>query len=259
MKRELAWVTGASSGIGREMALVLASRKVDLVVMARRTERLEQLKKEIEVAHEARVHVMPVDLSDPVLAEASYRQLIAKRLRPDMLVNNAGMGMHGAFVRTDLEAELRMMQVNMGSLVTLTKLVLPDMLVAGHGRILNLASLLSFFPFPNMAVYAATKAFVLSFTEALRAEVQGTGVTVTALCPGTVDTEFTTPELAATNAYTANRPMDVRRVAERGVKALMKGEGTVVVGALNKLLSEAPRTAPRNLMLRIAKHLGSSA
>lgn len=259
MGKEIAWVTGASSGLGHEMARALAARMVDVVVTARREERLEALREELEERYTSRVHVLPADLSDPVEAEAAYRRLHASGLRPTMLVNNAGVGLYGPFVRNDLEAELRMVSLNTASLVTLTKLVLPDMLAAGHGRIMNIASLLSYFPFPDLAVYAATKAFVLSFTEAVRAEVRGSGISVTALCPGTVDTEFTTHGLAATNAYKANRPMDARRVAERGVRALMRGEGTVVVGALNKLLSEAPRTAPRAVMLRIARFLGSPA
>lgn len=255
--RPLCLLTGASSGIGRELAAALAVRGIDLILVARRRDRLEDLATALRAQHGIAVHVRPTDLSDPNNAEALYRAVSAEGLQPELLVNNAGMGLHGPFVDTDLEAELRMMRLNMGSLVVLTKLAVADMRAAGRGRIMNLASLVAFWPFPRFTVYAATKAFVLSFSEALRAELAGSGVSVTALCPGTADTEFTTPAMAATNAYSANPPMDPKVIAERGAKALLKGEGTVVVGLRNQVIAQTPRFTPRDLMVRITGHLSS--
>lgn len=256
--RSLCLLTGASSGIGHAMAHALARRGIDLILVARRRDRLEALAATLQATHGITAHVRPADLSDPVNAEALYRGLCAEGLTPDLLVNNAGMGIHGSFATTDLEAELRMMQLNMGSLTVLTKLALADMRAAGRGRIMNLASLVAFWPFPRFAVYAATKAYVLSFSEALRGELAGTGITLTTLCPGTADTEFTTPAMAATNAYAANPPMDPSVIAERGVKALLAGEGTVVVGWRNQLIAGTPRFTPRALMVRITGHLSSA-
>ncbi|MEO8066227.1 MAG: SDR family oxidoreductase [Flavobacteriales bacterium] len=253
---ELCMITGASAGIGMELARGLARKKIDLVLVARSAEKLDAVRTELERDHGIRVHVYTADLNDPVNAEAVYRKIRSDGHMITMLVNNAGSGIYTPFAESDLEAELRMIQLNISSLVTLTKLVLPDMLASGRGRIMNIASLVSFFSYPNWAVYAATKAFVLSFTEALRAEVSDRGISVTALCPGPIASGFMTPEMARSNAYRMNPPMSPEQVAERGVRALLNNEGTVVVGVMNKLLIESTRITPRAIMLRIMKYMG---
>lgn len=255
--KELALLTGASSGIGLEMAKELAKRKIDLILVARRAEILESLKTELENNHGIQVHIFPTDLSKVENAMALYQELKAQNLQVTMLINNAGVGVFGAFAETALEVELNMIQLNIASLVALTRLFLPDMILLKHGRIMNVASLLSFLPFPYFSVYSATKAFVLYFSETLRAELEGTNITVTALCPGPVDTDFNTPELLQTNAYATNKPIDPKFVAKQGIDAILAGKGNKVVGFMNSIISNLPRFSPRWLLLKITKNLAS--
>ena len=256
---DLVLLTGASSGIGREMARLLAARKYDLILVARNEQKLQLLKDELQQNHQIRVYLKIKDLSKVNEAQALYREIKGQGLSVRILVNNAGVGVYGEFSETSLKEELSMMELNMSALVVLTKLFLQDMKADDYGRILNVASLLSFFPFPYYAVYAATKAFVLSFSEALRAELSDTNISVTALCPGPTDTGFTTPEMLQTNAYKGNPPVEARAVAEVGVRQLLDHNTTTVVGFTNKLIVFATKHSPRWINLRITKHLASQA
>lgn len=257
--KELILITGASSGIGREMARVLATQHHHLILTARREDRLIALKEELENKHLIQVSVFASDLSDPQQAIELYDRIKHKGHKPTRIVNNAGFGEYGDFTETDLTKELEMIQVNISSLTVLTKLYARDMKSSKRGHIMNIASILSFFPFPYYAVYAATKAYVLSFTEAVRTELQGTGVHITAFCPGPTDTEFTTSGMLETNAYKSMKPVATADVAAEAVHYLMHGKGTKVVGWMNKFLVNTPRFSPRWLTLMINKHMASPA
>jgi uncharacterized protein len=257
--KELILLTGASSGIGYEMANILAAKKFDLILVARQIEKLEVLKNLLEKEHKIKVHTIQKDLSVAENAMALYEEVRARGLEVTMLINNAGTGSYGKFSDTSLEEELKMIELNISSLVSLTKLFLQDMLVRKKGKIMNVASLLSFLPFPYYSVYSATKTFVLAFSETLAAELEGTGVTVTTLCPGPVDTAFNTDEMWKTNAYKANPPMNARAVAEQGVNLLLEGKGKKVVGFNNWFISNLPRITPDGIMMKIKKNLASKA
>src|SRR5438128_1555599 len=185
-----ALITGASSGIGLELAKLFARDEHDVVLVARRADKLKQLAAQLGSAHNIRATVIPADLADPAAPEEIFRALRAADVELDVLVNNAGFGVTGPFLATDAAAELRMIQVNVTALTHLTKLFLPGMLGRGAGRVLNVASTAGFQPGPLMAVYYATKAYVISFSDALAEELRGTGVTVTCLCPGPTKTGF---------------------------------------------------------------------
>ncbi len=255
--KELVFLTGASSGIGYEMAKLFAAKKYDLILVARRLNKLEALKAELENNYGITVYISSVDLSNPENAVDLYNEIKAKGLDITILINNAGTGEYGEFIEISLEKQIRMIQLNISSLVVLTKLFLKDMKDRNYGRIMNMASLLSFFPFPYFSVYAATKAFVLSFTEAIRAELSNTKITITALCPGPTDSEFTTKEMMKTKTYKRLKLSEPRKVARKGVDALLKGKGTVIIGLQNKILANAPRFSLRSMTLKITKFLAS--
>lgn len=184
-----ALITGASSGFGREFARQLAPHAGTLVLVARRMDRLEELKNEI-ARPGLTVHCHAVDLADAAQTEAFLAELATSDVRVSFLINNAGLGDHGLFEESEWGRVRAMLDVNILALTRLTHALLPELVRAGRGAILNISSIASLIPVPKLAVYAATKAFVTSFTESVRAEVRGTGVTVTAVCPGPVDTEF---------------------------------------------------------------------
>ena len=255
--KEFVLLTGASSGIGYEMAKLLAAKNFDLILVARRQDKLEALKAELENNYGITVYMFSFDLSKPENAVNLYDEIKAKGLAVTMLVNNAGTGEYGSFLEIPIDKEILMIQLNISSLVILTKLFSKEMKERNYGRIMNVASVQSFMPFPYFSVYAATKAFVLSFTEAIRAELSDTNISVTALCPGPTNSEFVTKEIAKTNSYKRLKLSDPKKVARKGVNALLKGKGTVIVGLQNKILANAPRFSLRNMTLRIAKFLGS--
>lgn len=186
-----ALITGASSGLGEEFARQLAPLAQTLIIAARRTERLEALKAELTRAHpQLKIYPYGLDLADSEAIDLFLKWLWAEGLRVDFLINNAGVGDHGEFARGDWDKVQQMLNVNIGALTKLTHRLLPMLRSFDRAAILNVSSVASFAPVPSMAIYAATKAYVTSFSEALRVELRGTGVSVTALCPGPVDTEF---------------------------------------------------------------------
>lgn len=248
-------VTGASSGIGADIARELAARGHGVTLVARREDRLRELAGEIEGAHGVRAETVGCDLSDPAARERLIAQVEERGLTVEVLVNNAGFGSGGLFHELDLEVETRMVRVNVDAVVVLCGTYVPEMVHRGRGAVLNVASTTAFQPLPRQATYAASKAFVLSFTEALRADLHGTGVTVTALCPGPVRTEFVQVggfERAAEGApeFLWTSPAETARAAVIGLE---RGRRLVVPGKANRLGTLAGQHAPRGALLALAR------
>jgi len=245
-------VTGASSGIGAELVRELARRGHALTLVARRRKRLEELAAELEVP----VAIEPCDLADP----DERKRLIGAlgRGRPIAgICNNAGYGTVGRFADLPLDREVAEIRLNVEALVELTGAFLPQMIERGAGAILNVASTASFQPLPNMAVYAATKAFVRSFSEATHAELSGTGVSVTTLCPGFTETEFA--DVAGAGSFEAQFPgfivLDAAHVARDAVNGMESGARSVVPGVLHKAHALSSRFVPNTILLPIAKRI----
>jgi uncharacterized protein len=256
--RPLALVTGASAGIGRELADILAREGHDLVLVARREPELTDLARELKERHGADSRVLTADLSAPDAATQLVESLGAGTA-VDVLVNNAGFGGHGAFAERDRDEEMRMIAVNVTALTDLTKQLVPGMVARGRGRILNVASTAAFQPGPFMAVYYATKAYVLSFSEALHEELSGTGVTVTCLCPGVTKTEF--QKVAGVEEVPLTQgplSMTARAVAESAYSGLAKGRRLVIPGVHNKVGVQAVRLSPRAAILKVVRRLHPS-
>jgi len=253
--RKRALITGASSGIGYELAWIFAREGYDLVLVSRNEQKLRQLSDEIKQKYDVSVRVLPKDLSLSRSPAEIFIELEQSSLPIDILVNNAGFGTYGPFVETSLSDELDMLQLNMVSLTHLTKLFLKDMLKRGYGKILNVASTAAFQPGPFMAVYYATKAYVLSFSEALAEELRGTNVTVTCLCPGPTVSEFGKRAGVGNILLMKGRMMDSKSVAEIGYRALMKNQRVAVAGLMNRLLVMGSKLAPRGLTTRVLRIL----
>jgi uncharacterized protein len=252
-KEKYALVTGASSGIGCELARLIAQDGKDLVIVARRKDRLEELQAEIAIKYRTSVIVLPQDLSVPQAPDEIFSQLQGKRINVDVLVNNAGYGVYGPFLETDLRQELEMIQVNAASLIHLTKLFLKGMVQDKSGYILNMASLCAFLPTPMESVYCSTKSFVLHFTEALANELQGTGVSVTCLCVGLARTEFQSRAHMENCKVSKRKMMDAATVAEAGYKALKKGKLIEIPGTVYKFAPWFARFAPRSMVTRVVR------
>ncbi len=249
MKNQTALITGASGGIGYEFAKLLAQDCSMLLLVARNRDRLAEVKKELETAAPVSVLIIEKDLSKSGAAEEIYGELKSKNISPDILINNAGFGDHGAFSETDWPKEEKMIAVNITALTRMTKLFVQGMVERRSGRIVNVASTAAFQPGPFMAVYYASKAYVLSFSEAVANELKGTGVTVTALCPGPTDTGFATAaRMERTNLFTLTKPASAAAVARYGYEAMQKGRTVAVHGVLNKILAFSVRTAPRKMV-----------
>jgi len=245
----IALVTGATGGIGYDLAECFARDGYDLVLVARRAHELTTIAERFSQQYRVRVETIVVDLSETNAAVRVMAELEQRGITVDVLVNNAGYAQFGAFVETDLDAELRMMQLNMVTLTHLTKLLLPEMIAHGWGKILNVASTAAFMPGPLMAVYYATKAYVLSFSEALGEELRDTGVTVTALCPGPTQTGFQARAQMQDSKLVRGRAiMNSAAVAREGYLALMAGKPLVIPGFKNKLQAVAPRFMPRRIV-----------
>ena len=251
-----ALITGASSGIGYELAWLFATDGHDLILVARSEEILHRLAEALKGQFKVSVRVLAKDLSLPRAPDEIFIELQRDSVPVDFLVNNAGFGGHGFFAETDLDEELRMIQLNLASLTHLTKLFLPEMLKRRRGKILNLASTAAFVPGPLMAVYYATKAYVRSFSEALAEELKDTGVSVTCLCPGPTITEFQKrANLGKDMLLLKGGLMDSKGVARIGYKALMKNKRVVVAGWRNKFLMVLAHLTPRSLVARVIKIL----
>ena len=255
--KEYILITGASSGIGYHMAVQLAELKEDLILVARSEDKLKKLASELTATYGISVEYIVKDLSVVENAVALYREVQDRNLFVTGLVNNAGVGTYGEFTKTSLEEELKMIDLNISSLVALNKLFVKDMAARKSGRIMNISSLMAFLPFPYYSVYSATKTFVLAFTETLASELEGTGVVVTALCPGPIDTGFYNEEMLQANMMKSNKPVKPEVVAKEGVKLLLYGKGKKIVGFMNWFLSNIPRVTPDFLMMKIKKNLAA--
>ena len=253
--RKLALVTGASGGIGYELAQVLARHGHDLVLVARRADKLAALAERLEMDHGISVRVIAKDLARPEAAAEIHEALAAEGLAVDILVNNAGIGLLGKFAEIGIEGDVTMLRLNVESPTLLTRLLLPSMLERGSGRVLNVASTAGLQPGPLMAVYYATKAYLLSLSEALANEVAGTGVTVTALCPGATETGFSSHAGAEQSRLFKGRTMDARTVAEAGYAALMAGKPVVIPGVRNRILAFSVRLAPRRVVTQMVRRM----
>lgn len=250
-----ALVTGASGGIGEAIARQLASRGADLILVARSADRLHALAGELSQQHGIRAEVIAADLSCPDAGRTLEAEVAARGLQVDLLVNNAGFGGFSEFARQDPQDIGEMIAVNITALTDLTRRFLPPMLERGRGRVLNVASTAGFVPGPLMAVYYATKAYVLSFSEGVNEELRGTGLSVTALCPGPVDTGFqdaaSLHESRLMSGLTRLAVVDVDTVARIGVEATLRGQGVAVAGGANKLQVSAFRLLPRSVAARV--------
>jgi len=253
-KEKYALVTGASSGIGYELAKLFAQDGKNIVVVARSQDRLEKLKTEIENKSGTKVIVLVKDLSKPDAPQEIFSELEKKNINVDVLVNNAGFSVYGKFAETNLKEELDMIQVNITSLTHFTKVFMKKMVENKSGWILNVGSIGSFGPGPLQSVYCASKAYVLSFSEALANELQGTGVSATCLCPGATDTRF----YERGNVWNAKfaktwKRTDAAKVAKVGYVALKSRRVMVVAGLRNSLMVFLPRFFPRKLATRVVR------
>ncbi|GGK19511.1 SDR family NAD(P)-dependent oxidoreductase [Salinarimonas ramus] len=245
-------VTGASSGIGAEIARQFSKIGHNLVLVARRREKLEALARELTSADRGFVEVIELDLGRADAPEALHRAVADKGIVVHTLVNNAGFGLRGDFVDLGLDEQVAMIELNVTNLTRLSRLFLPDMIGRGQGGILNVASLAAFQAGPHMAVYYATKAYVLSLSEALHEEAKPFGVTVTALCPGATESEFgARAGMEGSRLFRSGR-MDATKVAKAGVEAYRAGHAVSTPGAQNKLVKELNRLLPRAIMRRAA-------
>ncbi len=250
--RPIALVTGASGGIGEAIARRLAAEGHDLVLVARSADKLRAVADELAAAHGTSVMVLASDLGVPGAVPALVAELGDRRV--DVLVNNAGVGHYGPFVEADPARLTQMLQLNMVALAELTRALLPAMVARGSGRVLQVASTAAFMPGPLMAGYYATKAFVLSLSEALADELGGTGVTVTALCPGPIATGFQSgADMGSSKLVRGKKLMTAEECATVAVRAVLRGRTIVIPGATNRVQAFSPRLMPRRLVPRIVR------
>jgi short-subunit dehydrogenase len=248
-----ALITGASGGIGYELALLFGRDRFDCILVARSQDKLSELAARLESEFRVKTLVIGKDLSRPSAADEIYEEVTAASMPVDVLVNNAGFGVYGLFADTDLEAELQMLQVNITALTSLTKFFLPGMLKRREGRILNVASTAGFAIGPLMAVYYASKAYVLSFSAALANELEGTGVTVTTLAPGPTRTGLQQRGAMGDSRLFQGQIADAKSVALAGYRGLMAGKPLVIPGIRNKLIPLVARLSPRGVMARVVR------
>lgn len=255
MSDESVLVTGASSGIGRELARIFAAAGSEPILVARREQELSDLADELYAVHGVSARVLPADLSQPGSAAAICGVLDSAGVEVDVLVNNAGFGTLGDFAESSLERQMQMMQVNMTSLVELSRRLLPGMIQRNRGGLINIASTAAFQPGPHMAVYYASKAFVLHFSEALVEELAGTALRVTCLAPGPVATEFAATAGLEDSVLFRVGVLDAREVAKAGYRGLRRGKAIVIPGLRNKLLVLALRLTPRSLVRKVVARI----
>ena len=253
-QNKTALITGASGGIGYEFAKLLAKDNYNLVLVARSEEKLQQLKMDLETGFKISAKVITKDLSKMGAVDEICNELDKEKIAINILINNAGLGNFGEFTETNWQKEAEMIQLNILALTHLTKLILKRMVERKNGKILNLASTASFQPCPLMAVYGATKAYVLSFSEAIANELKGTGVTVTALCPGPTKTNFSNKaNMQNSKLFNDKKLSSSEEVAKYGYEAMKKGKTVVIYGLKNKVLAFSARFAPRNLVTKISR------
>jgi len=251
-----ALVTGASSGIGYEISKLLAEQGHDLVLVARRQDRLQQLADYLERDYKVQVKVIAADLTRLDQIDQLYATLEQENIPVDILINNAGLGNWGPFTATEFDSDQEQIQLNVMALTYLCKLFARDMVKRGLGKILNIGSIAGFTPGPYMAVYYATKAYVISFSEALRAELKGSGVSVTVSCPGITESEFHQQAGTTTSLFVKLLPaMNSAQVARASLAAMHKRKVMVVPGTMNLITSWLPRFTPRVVLMFALKRI----
>lgn len=258
MEQSCALITGASSGIGLEMAKLFAAEKMDLILVARSKEKLNEIATQLSNLYAIETYVIAIDLSEAGSAEKVFEKVKSFKKHVDYLVNNAGFGALGAFEEISLEEQTRMVQLNVTTLLELTHLFLPDMLKTNSGRILNVASTAAFQAGPTMATYFATKAFVLSFSEALYEELRKSSVRVTALCPGPTHTGFgERAQISDTGLFQSKTipVMSAAEVARIGFEAMKNGDPLVIAGPLNKVSAFSAQVFPRGLVRKMTSKI----
>lgn len=258
MSPETVLVTGASSGIGRELARCFAADGSKLILVARKRDTLNSVAEELRRDYKTHAEVLPADLAGPSAPLRIFEHLETAGTKVDVLVNNAGFGAKGPFARLPLDRQLNMVQVNLTALMHLTRLFLPGMVDRHRGGVVNVASTAAFQPGPGMAVYYATKAFVLSFSEAVTEELAGTGVTVTALCPGPTATNFVAAADGKSSRLFDKVAMSAQSVALTGYQAFRRGRAVVITGLVNRALATSTRFVPRAVVRKIAKRLNQA-
>ncbi len=245
-------ITGASTGIGLELARLFARDRWNVVLLARHRAKLMEVSEQLATEFKVQTQIIVADLSHPRVPEEVYSQLTERQTAIQCLVNNAGFGSNGDFGDLPLDLQTNMIQTNVTALVELTHRLLPQ-LIYFKGKILNVASTAAFQPGPHMAIYYATKAFVLSFSEALAEELEPKGVTVSTLCPGATRTEFQArANMSETPLFKGPFVMDAATVAQEGYEGLMKGKRLIIPGAANKFGVQSLRLAPRKLVTKIS-------
>lgn len=255
-----ALITGASNGIGLELAKVHASKGGDLVLVARNKSKLEELKTELENQYKIKVYIIDKDLSANNSAQEVYDETTKQNIQIDYLVNNAGFGDFGMFVETDWDKELRMINLNMTTLTQFTKLYLQDMVKRKSGKIMNVASTAAFQSGPTMAVYYATKAYVLSFSEAVDNEVRDKGITVTTLCPGATESGFqAAAAMEESNLVKGKKLPTSKEVAEYGYAAMLKGKTVAIHGLMNWIMANSVRFTPRAIVVKLTRKIQDKA
>ena len=253
-----ALITGASSGIGYELAKIHAAKGGNLVLVARNKASLDELKNELEKQYKVSVYTIAKDLSAPHAAQEVYEETSRQNIKINYLINNAGFGTHGMFANSNWTKEQQMIQLNMSSLCEFTRLYVTDMLAQKSGKIMNVASTAAFQPCPTMAVYGATKAFVLSFTEAIANELSDQGVTVTALCPGATASGFqAAANMTESKLFKGKKLVTAKEVATYGYEAMLKGKAVAIQGTMNYILANAIRFTPRALVVSMARKIMS--
>jgi uncharacterized protein len=252
--KNVALITGASNGIGLELAKVHASKGGDLVLVARNKGRLDELKSELETQYKISVYTIGKDLATDNAALDIYNEMKSKNIQIDYLINNAGFGDFGMFVETDWNKELQMINLNITSLTQFCKLFLPDMVARKSGKVMNVASTAAFQSGPGMAVYYATKAYVLSFSEAIDNEVSDKGVTVTALCPGATESGFQAAAAMEESKLVKGKKLPTsKEVAEYGYKAMLRGKTVAIHGLMNAFLANSVRFMPRAVVVKVTR------
>jgi len=258
--KNTALITGASSGIGYELAKIHASENGDLVLVARSENKLLALKEEILKINPVKVEIIVKDLSKDNAAQEVYDILKEKSIDVNYLVNNAGFGDYGFFHETNWEKEAQMIDLNMKALTHFTKLFVKDMINRGEGKILNVASTAAFQPGPLMAIYYATKHYVLAFSEAIANELKGTGVTVSTLCPGPTESGFVdAASLSESKLFQRMTLATSKEVAEYGYKKMLKGKTVAIHGVMNRIMANSSRFVPRNLITGIVRKMQERA
>jgi uncharacterized protein len=249
-----ALITGASSGIGLALANIHASKGDNLILVARNQAKLLQLKQLLSTQYNIAVHIIPADLSTPNIAESIFTATQAIGLPITYLINNAGFGDFGLFYESNWAKQQQMIELNITTLTQLTHIYLPTMIAQGHGKIMNVASTAAFQSGPTMAVYYATKAYVLHFSEAIANELKGTGVTVTALCPGATESGFQAAAAMEESKLVKGKKLPTsKEVAEYGYKAMMKGKVVAIHGVMNYILANSVRFMPRAAVVAITR------